>query len=185
MQLFFLASMLFAEIYTELIPSIYCIILLIFLFPLFMIITFQLIQIINIENQFNRLSQKNLAGNLTYDDTFVLVKIYAKKKLWLSSIKVLESSCVDDLDAKCKYCNIIGFSYYSMKQYDLAKSYYLKALNLRKDYLTALQNLAKIYELTKEFSLALETYHTVLLYYPHNSVAVRNIERIKNRDSRI
>lgn len=183
--MFFLNSMLFSEMYTKLIPSIYCIILLILLFPLFIIITLQLIQIVNLENQFNRLNQKNFTGNLSIDDAFILAKIYIKKKLWLSSIKILESKCLEDLDSKSKYFNVVGFSYYNMKQYDLAKSYYLKALSLKKDYLIALQNLAKIYELTNEVSLALETYNSVLLYDPDNSVIIRNIEILKNRDSRI
>lgn len=183
MQLFFLISVLFSEISTDFIPSIYCIILLIFLFPLFILITFQLIQIVNIENQFKKLSQKNLTGYLNNNDVFILAQVCMKKKLWLSSIKILESKSVDNIDPK--YFNMIGFSYYSMKQYNLAKVYYLKALDLRKDYLVALQNLAKVYELTKEFSLALQTYSIVLSYDPDNSAAVKSIEKIRNRDSRI
>nr|AYR05968.1 hypothetical protein [Lithothamnion sp.] len=170
---------------TSLAPRIYCTILLIFLFPLFMLITFQLVQIINIEAQFNKLSQKDLAGDLDNDDAFVLAQVYVKKKLWLSSIRLLESKSIENLDSRSKYFNMVGFSYYSMKQYKLAKVYYLRALKLRKDYLIALQNLAKIYELTKEFSLALQTYNAVLFYYPDNSLAVKSIERIRNRDSRI
>lgn len=185
MQLFFLVSILLPEVYTSFAPSVYCIILFIFLFPLFVVITLQLVYIVNIESQFNKLSQKDLAGDLNNNDTLMLAQIYVKKKLWFSSIKILELRSIENLNSKSRYFNIIGFSYYSMKQYNLAKVYYLKALDLRKDYLVALQNLAKIYELTKEFSLALETYSTVLFYYPDNLFAVKSIKRIKNRDSRI
>ncbi len=45
---------------------------------------------------------------------------------------MLESKCIENLDYKSQYFNIIGFSYYNMKQYDLAKSYYLKALDFKK-----------------------------------------------------
>lgn len=185
MQLFFLVSLLLPEIYTKFAPGIYCMILFIFLFPLFIVITLQLVYIISIENQFNKLSHKNLTGGLDGDDIFVLAQICTKKKLWFSSIKILESKSMGNLNFNSQYFNMIGFSYYSMKQYSLAKAYYLKALDLREDYLIALQNLAKIYELTKQFSLALETYNAILFYYPDNSFAVKNIEKIRNRDSRI
>lgn len=185
MQIFFMANIFFAEIDTEFMPSIYLFILLVFLSPVFTIITFQLIQIINLEYQFKILNQKDIAKNLNNDDIFTLAKICTKKRLWFSSIKLLESKCIVDTDSKFKYLNAIGFSYYSMKQYELAKPYYLKALSYKKDYLIALQNLGKIYELTNNFSLALETYRSILFYYPGNLLASKNIIKLKSRDSRI
>nr|YP_010728569.1 hypothetical protein P6G74_pgp003 [Phymatolithon calcareum]WEA76924.1 hypothetical protein [Phymatolithon calcareum] len=175
----------FAQIDNAVMPSIYLIILLVFLLPVFIIITFQLVQIANLDYQFKILNQKDIAKNLNNDDIFTLVKICTKKRLWLSSIKLLETKCIMDTDSKFKYFNAIGFSYYSMKQYDLAKTYYLKSLSYKKDYLIALQNLGKTYEITNDFSLALETYRSIVFYYPGNLLANKNILKLKNRDSRI
>lgn len=168
-----------------LISSVYFVVLLVFLFPVFLIITLQLIQILVIESQFNRLVQKDLAKDLNTDDAFNLAKIYARKKMWLLSIKTLESRYEIETDVKSEYFNAIGFSYYSIKQYDLAKVYYLKALGCKENYLIALQNLAKVYELTNDFSLAFKTYKSISFYDPGNSLASKRIEKMKSRDSRI
>lgn len=180
-----MVNVFFAEVDAEFIPSIYFIVLLVFLFPVSIIITFQLAQIANLDYQFNILNRKEVDKNLNEDDAFTLARICVKKRLWLSSIKVLESKRIPDTDSKSKYFNAIGFSYYSMKQYDLAKTYYLKSLSCKKDYLIALQNLGKIYELTNNLSLALETYSSILFYDPDNLLASKSIVRLKNRDSRI
>nr|YP_010471014.1 hypothetical protein N4M48_pgp178 [Synarthrophyton patena]UVF62843.1 hypothetical protein [Synarthrophyton patena] len=180
MSTFFITSLVFGEINNVLIPIIYCIILLLFLLLLCVIITLQLIYIFTINNHLSILNKKKDTSQLNKDDTIILSKIYMKKQLWLSSIKMLESI---DLNYKC--FNLMGFSYYSMKQYNIAKVYYLKSLELKKDYLVALKNLAKVYELTEDFSLALKAYNSILHYDKDSIIAINGLMKIKNRDSRI
>nr|YP_009541656.1 hypothetical protein [Synarthrophyton chejuense]AYR05665.1 hypothetical protein [Synarthrophyton chejuense] len=166
-------------------PVIYCIILLFILLPICVIITLQLIQIINLDYKHNQLKRKENLGYLALDDILFLVSIFIKKKLWFSSIKILEKQLRKDLEINYRYFNLIGFSYYGMKQYEMAKIYYSKALDCKPDYLIALKNLAKVSELTNDLSGALFAYSSILSYDPLNTFASNALIKIKNRDSRI
>lgn len=185
MSTFFIDSLLIAEIQSSVMPLLYCFILLIVLLPLSGLITFQLIQIIKIDYQLNKLNTRLMSSGLNINEKLILAKIFIIKKLWFSSIKILETKNVQDVILKAKYMNYLGLSYYSMKQYDLSKNYYLKSLDCKKNDLVVLKNLAKVSELTNDFATALKTYKSILLYDPNNAVANRQLVKLQNRDSRI
>nr|YP_009589075.1 conserved hypothetical plastid protein [Corallina ferreyrae]QBL75591.1 conserved hypothetical plastid protein [Corallina ferreyrae] len=107
------------------------------------------------------------------------------KRLWFQSLKLLESVKEVDLEYRHQYFNTVGFIYYNMKDYDLAKKYYIEAISIKNNYLVALQNLAKVYELQNNYVSAIESYNSILSYEPDNRIANLKVTRLKNRDSRI
>nr|YP_007878159.1 conserved hypothetical plastid protein [Calliarthron tuberculosum]AGA63770.1 conserved hypothetical plastid protein [Calliarthron tuberculosum] len=165
-------------------PNLYFILLVIFLMPFSLIMTWQILQLILLESNYFKLCKKKTI-DLSIDQLFVFVKILIKKRLWFKSLKLLESLEDVDLSYRHKYFNIFGFIYYKIEQYNLAKKYYLKSLYLKNNYLVALQNLAKVHELQKDYSLALKVYNSILSYDSNNKLANIKVARLKSRDSRI
>jgi len=74
---------------------------------------------------------------------------YAEKREWDKAIEQYEVVSSDLLYATPYYpLSNLGFAYYQKKEYDLSEKYYLKALKLRRDFVRALQGLAKTYMAT-------------------------------------
>lgn len=124
---------------------IYFLVLLIFLVLYSLFITIQLYKFIKLELFF----KKNLLKKISpcnKDQLFIMLRVLSSKKLWFTSIRLVEEQ--KDVVHKeiHRYFNAVGFIYYNMQKYDLAKLYYLKSLNEKSDYLIALNNLAKVYE---------------------------------------
>ena len=177
--------MLFSYRLLFLMPNIYLVILFILLFYVSVIITRQVLQIFLLQYNYWRLCKLQLRAKLSIDQVFLLVQVLIEKKLWLYALKELESLDKINLEYKHKYFNAFGFIYDKMHKYNLAKIYYCKALALKKDYCVALYNLARVYEIQKNYNLALITYQSVILYKPDDLNIIRKIDEIKNRDSRI
>lgn len=151
-------------------PSIYFLLVLTFLFPLFILITYQLVKIILREITLYFL-YKRRETNYTFNQLVTVLKMLVDKSLWFESIKLLEVNQSIPMKSMHQYFNFIGFIYYCMRQYDLAQLYYLKAINLKKNYVIALQNLAKVYDKQKKYMLAMLTYKSILLYDKKNTIA--------------
>lgn len=126
-------------------PYIYFLVLLIFLVLYSLFITVQLYKFIKLELFFKKSLLKNI-GLYNIDQLFIVLRVLSSKRLWFTSIRVVEEQ--KDIVRKeiHRYFNAVGFIYYNMQKYDLAKLYYLKSLNEKSDYLVALNNLAKVYE---------------------------------------
>lgn len=154
--------------------------MLVFLFPLCIVLTFQLFTMLVREFSFYLLSYKKEV-DYSFNELFVLLKILVNKKLWFKSIKLLERQKGLVKENMHQYFNSMGFIYYNMKQYNLAQLYYLKAVNFKKDYLVALQNLAKVYDKQKKYVLAISTYESILLYDKDNKVANRYLKKRKKK----
>lgn len=168
-----------------LIPKVYFIILSIFLMPLVIMITDQVIKIFVREGQLEILRRRQLDQNCTPKDLFNLAKLYTLRKQWFSSICILELCLQTTVEHKCIYFNALGFCYYNLKHYDSAKDYYMKAIHCKKDYVLALNNLAKVYLSTENYREALRTYESILNYNPDFMHVKENIENLRSRDSRI
>lgn len=168
----------------SLIPDLYFILLLFFLIPFSFFVTSQLIQLISLENHYRQVFKQKSKYYLSEYFIFV-VKILVEKRLWFVSIHFLESIASSDLKDSHRYFNIMGFIYYKMGEYNLAKEYYLKAISVKNDYILGLQNLAKVYEVEKAYDLALITYNSILSYDPENLLAQANVSELNSRDSRI
>lgn len=168
----------------NLISNLYFILLLFFLIPIVYIVTSQIVQLFLLESSYSQVSKYKINNNLA-SYYLSIVKILMAKKLWFQSIQLLESINSAELKDSYIYFHTMGFIYYKMGEYVEAKKYYLKTISMKKDYLLALRNLAKIYELEKEYSLAFKTYSTILLYDTDNLLAKKKVLALRNRDSRI
>lgn len=126
-------------------PYIYFLVLLVFLVLYSLFITVQLYKFIKLELFFKKKLLRNIAS-YSIDQLFIVLRVLSSKKLWFTSIRVVEEQ--KDVARKeiHRYFNAVGFIYYNMQKYDLAKLYYLKSLNEKSDYLVALNNLAKVYK---------------------------------------
>lgn len=130
------------------ISNIYCCILLIILIPSSLIVTWQVIQIILLESAYRNFENQPLYS-LADEKKMGFVKILLKKQLWFTAIRILELEVNIGIQHRYKYFNAIGFIYCNIHQYNLAKKYYLDAIEIKDDYMIAVQNLAQLYEKQK------------------------------------
>lgn len=131
-------------------PYIYFLVLLVFLVIYSLFITVQLYKFIKLELFFKKKLLKNI-GPYNIDQLFIVLRVLSFKKLWFTSIRVVEEQKDVVRKEVHRYFNAVGFIYYNMQKYDLAKLYYLKSLNEKSDYLVALNNLAKVYKKKKTY----------------------------------
>lgn len=161
---------------TDYLSYVYFAFTLFFLIPFSLFIVFQLFQVVKIDVYLWK--AKNNKTLYPSDYLFDLVTVLLKKRLWFDAIKLLESAQnLSELE-KPQYFNALGFVYYSVHKYNIAKFYYLKALKLKKNYIVALQNLAKLYDIAKNYEMAASTYQTVLTYDPLNKVAKKSLRAL-------
>lgn len=158
-------------------PELYLLLVLCALLPFSFFISFQLFQLLKRDILLRQVKQDLL--NVHYDaQLFTFVSVLVNKKLWLDAIKIMEKNCrLRDLSLH-RYFNALGFVYYSMQQYNLARIYYTKALGVKKNYLAALLNLAKLYRVTKEPVFLASTCRSILQYDPTNRMASRYLDSI-------
>lgn len=131
-------------------PYTYFLVLLIFLVLYSLFITSQIYKFIKFELFFKQCILKNI-DPCSIDQLFIILRVLSYKKLWFTSIRVVEKQEKIAPDCIHRYFNAVGFIYYSMQKYDLAKLYYLKSLNKKNDYLVALNNLTKVYEKKRRY----------------------------------
>lgn len=111
------------------------------------------------------------------DELFDMLNILIEKRLWFKAVKLMESGIDIPLNKMHQYFNALGLVYYSMGQYDLARLYYLKALDIKDNYIVALQNLAKVYEKAENYALVLSVYKSILKYDSTNKIAQQYIKK--------
>nr|AYR06372.1 hypothetical protein [Renouxia sp.] len=166
-------------------PKVYFITLSVCLMPFVIIITNQVVKVFVREGRLRILRRRQLSKNCTLDDRFNLAKLYTLRKQWFSSIRILEFCLQNKVEHKYIYLNALGFCYYNIKHYDSARDYYIKAIHYKKDYTLALNNLAKTYLSTENYSEALRIYELILDYSPDCMRVKENIKSLRSRDSRI
>lgn len=142
----------------------------------FCFIFFQVFQSVKLELFFYQLKSKE-EKLYSVDELFDALKILIEKRLWFKAVKLIESVTNVPVDKMHQYFNALGFIYYSMNQYDLARLYYLKALDVKHNYIIALQNLAKVYEKNKNYALVLSVYKSILKYDSTNKIAQQYMRR--------
>lgn len=169
---------MFLSTLDKIIPYTYFLLLMIFLVSFSFLISFQLVDIFRIELIFYKLNKIN-PDHHSADQLFTLLKILVNKKLWFTSINLMESRKDISSIKMYQYFNAIGYIYDKMEKYNLSSLYYLKAIDIKKDYIIALQNLAKIYEKTNS-TLAISLYKTILKYDSINKRANKYIQ-LKNK----
>nr|YP_009243953.1 hypothetical protein Sdur_150 [Sporolithon durum]AMK96195.1 hypothetical protein Sdur_150 [Sporolithon durum] len=161
-------------------PRLYLLVLLCTLVSICVVITNQVVHLINREKHYIRLS-KNLANNsISIDDFLALAKIYTLKKSWFSCIKLLEKQLISYKHFSHICYNAIGFCYYNMKFLNLSKTYYLYSIQSKSDYILALNNLAKVYKKIGLHNQAREVYESILYYQSNDSVAKHELTNKKS-----
>lgn len=156
---------------------VYFVSLLFLLIPFSCFIVFQLFQLAKIEICCSKIKFDNSVALHDTDELFDLLSGLIKKCLWLDAVNLMEQNyTLPGLDA-CQYFNALGFVYYKMEAYNLAKSYYIEALSIKEDYIVALQNLAEVYDVLKDRKLAFSTYEYILRHDPCNSSAMKYLSR--------
>nr|YP_011006655.1 hypothetical protein V2488_pgp021 [Halosiphon tomentosus]WAM63800.1 hypothetical protein [Halosiphon tomentosus] len=110
-----------------------------------------------------------------YEASYKLGQLYLKKKLFSKAIllfrKTLKTWDTNDKIGLGSLYNTIGFTYFTLEEYNLAIYYYEIAVEILPDYTLALTNLGYAYE---KANLVLESYNSykkALFYDPKNNLA--------------
>ncbi len=106
-------------------------------------------------------------------------KLYAQASVYLK--KALKGLSDEEAENAVLVHNALGYSYFAQDQFDLAIRQYNEALNIRPDYVTALNNLGHTYERKQLMPQALETYEKSLATEPTNETAKRRADSLRKR----
>lgn len=169
----------------EYLPVVYLSVLVVLLGVSAVLLLRQVIKTRRTENTFNNLQKKLKQEQGTAKEYYELGSLYLDKKLFVQSISLFEKALKMDKEGeaenKALIYNALGYAYFSQEQYDLAIRQYKEALKYCPDYVTALNNLANIYEKKQLTSKALETYEEALKYEPNNETAKRRTDSLRKR----
>jgi tetratricopeptide (TPR) repeat protein len=169
----------------EYLPVIYLSVLVILLAGSAVFLLRQIIKTRRVENTFNNLQKKLKQEKGTAKEYYELGSLYLDKKLFVQSISLFEKALKIEKkiepENQALIYNALGYAYFAQEQYDLAIRQYKEALKYCPDYVTALNNLANVYEKKQLTSKALETYEEALKYEPNNDNAKRRAESLRKR----
>lgn len=175
-------------------PLLYSSILFISLIILCVYLLGQLQMIQKVEKRRISLEIKLKTNQNFYENFYKLGQIYLRKNFYEKAINLFRHSLKtwdqnDKIGLGSLY-NTLGFTYFKLKQYKYATYYYLEAIKLLPDYTLALTNLGLIYETSKMYTEAYNTYAKVLNYERQNKIALSRISIVKEkvklvRDGRI
>ena len=160
-----------------------------YLFPIFVVLIISFIffsgQIIftqSINNKSKLLIERSKNDNQSYETSFQLGQMYFQKKNYIQAIQRFYSSSQtwnpnDKLGLACLY-NTLGVTYFTKKEYTLSIYYYKQAIELFPNYLTALNNLAFLYEEIKQKNNARELYGKIWKLDKNNNNARNKFQTI-------
>tara|TARA_B100000768_G_scaffold115424_1_gene106831 strand:+ start:106 stop:636 length:531 start_codon:yes stop_codon:yes gene_type:complete len=120
----------------------------------------------NLENfRSKKITEKN-----SYENIFKLGQLYLRKKIYNKAIEEFRL-CFREWDKNdtlgiASLFNTLGFTYYQLKEYDIAVYYYKIALTLTPDYVTSLTNLAYLYQSQNKISEVKNIYTKLLVFDP-------------------
>lgn len=137
------------------------------------------------ETRFSKLQNKLAKEKGTAQEYYELGSLFLDKKLYVQAVKLLEKALKTgeklEPENKALIYNALGFAYFVKEQYDLAIRNYKEAIKLCPGYITAINNLANVYEKKQMASKALETYEESLKIEPTNKVAKKRSESLRKR----
>jgi tetratricopeptide (TPR) repeat protein len=138
-----------------------------------------------VEKNLSGLQEKLSQSNGTTQEYFEMGSILLSKKLYSQSAALLQKAlkrATKEGEAEiAPIYNALGYSYFAQEQYDLAIKQYKEALQVRPDYVTALNNLGHAYEKKNLAPQALEAYESVLKLEGNNSTAKKRSTSLKKR----
>ena len=169
----------------RLLPVIYLGILVVLLLVAGVLLLRQILKTRRVETTFNRLQDKLNKEKGTAQEHYELGGILLDKKLYTLAIaqfqKALKGKEQGGPEAIAPIYNALGFTYAAQEQYDLAIRQYKEALELKPDYITALNNLGFVFGKKQLIGQAIETYEAALKVDPKNALAKRRGESLKKR----
>ena len=112
-------------------------------------------------------SKRSIEKN-TYENIFKLGQLYLRKKIYNKAIEEFRV-CFREWDKNdtlgiASLFNTLGFTYYQLKEYEIAVYYYKIALTLTPDYITSLTNLAYLYQNQNKISEVENIYKKLILF---------------------
>lgn len=142
---------------------------------LFLFFSGQIIFTQTIDQKVSSLENLLKEPNPSYEDFFRLGQLYLQKKDYNEAIKQFYLSLRiwnknDKVGLACLY-NTLGVTYFNIKEYKLAVYYYTQAINLFPNYLKVLNNLAFLYEETKQKINARSIYKQIWMLDKTNKTA--------------
>lgn len=147
-----------------------------FLIPTCIILTLEIYKIIYKYHEISKKRYKTIVIN--NNDILNLAEIYIRQKKWLSCILLIESYNEKNQDNNYTCYNCIGFCYYQLQIYELAKYNYSKALENNQQDINSLFTLAELYKITKNINKAIKTYKKILVIDKNNKKAQRKLEKL-------
>ena len=131
------------------------------------------------------LQQKLANTKGTALDYYEIGSILLDKKLYVQAAVYLKQALKELTEEEAENAilvhNALGYSYFAQEQFDLAIKEYKEALEIRPDYVTALNNLANAYERKQMIPQALEVYEQSLATEPGNETAKRRAASLRKR----
>ena len=106
-------------------------------------------------------------------------KLYVQATIYLK--QALKELSEEEAENAILVHNALGYAYFAQDQFDLAVREYKAALEIRPDYVTALNNLANAYERKQMIPQALEVYEQSLATEPGNETAKRRAASLRKR----
>ena len=79
--------------------------------------------------------------------------------------------------------NTLGFTYYQLKEYDIAAYYYRIALTVTPDYVTSLRNLAYLYQSQNQVEDLQSVYKQLLRFEPDNKKTTELFDYLARRST--
>lgn len=169
----------------ELLPIFYLSILILLLGGLGVFLFRQVLKTRRVETTFSNLQNKLQKEKGTAKEYYELGSLYLDKKLYVQAAQLLQKALKVEEDIEPEnqalVYNALGFAYFAQEQYDLAIRQYKAALKEVPDYVTALNNLANVYEKKQMTAKALETYEAALKIEANNKTAKKRAESLRKR----
>jgi tetratricopeptide (TPR) repeat protein len=170
---------------SETLPVIYLSVLLSILVVSAIFIVQQIWKTRRSETRFSKLQNKLKDQKGSAQEYYELGSLYLDKKLYVQAVNLLNKAFKTEEDVEPEnqalVYNALGFAYFAQEQYDLAIRNYKEAIKLYPEYVTALNNLANVYEKKQMANKALETYEESLKVEPTNKVAKTRSESLRKR----
>ena len=146
----------------------------------------------NLEKNLTRVQSQISTKEKSYEDQFKLGQIYLRKKIYNRAIlefrECFENWDKDDRIGLASLLNTLGFTYYNLKQYNIAIYYYKMALSITPDYFRSLTNLAYLYQSRGKLERLNGIYKELKKLDPNNpkTIEIESYLNFRlNRDSRI
>nr|YP_003002277.1 conserved hypothetical plastid protein Ycf37 [Aureoumbra lagunensis]ACS36989.1 conserved hypothetical plastid protein Ycf37 [Aureoumbra lagunensis] len=139
----------------------------------------------NLEKKLTTLKQQTNQNADAYESQFKLGQIYLRKKLYSKAIKEFRE-CFTKWDKNdrlglASLLNTLGFTYYQLKEFNIAAYYYKTALTLAPDYFTSLSNLAYLYQQQGQLQELNNIYQQMFKLAPDNKKTQELREYLEKR----